>query len=237
MNTQSSGSNHFFRIGAGPLRRRRRGKVAGSVIRLGVLLLILFGVAVFGWFQRPDLVRRHLGLEAPARSEVQALEFANHELFNLATDLTKAEVALLSRGRDTLSAMIENGNAGNLVSEEAIRETPKVVAAGMAGALIQIQTDVDRAMTLLQPTSFRAASNQAVLWKTLDLAMQVSSVMKSLDGTGLGDALASEKADATSESVLATLRDIQRKTAPRARDSAADPMEDVSNRSGGAGSD
>lgn len=237
MNAESSGSNPLSRISGGPLHRGRRGKAAGSVIRLGVLLLILFGVAVFGWFQRPDLFRRHLGLEAPARSEVQALQFANDELFTLATDLAKAEVALLSRGRDTLSAMIENGNAGSLVSDEAIRETPKIVAAGMAGALFQIQTDVDRAMKLLQPTSFRDAADQAVLWKTLDLAMQVGSVMKSLDGTGLGDALASEKADATSESVLATLRDIQRKTAPRARDSAADLMEDVSNRSGGAGSD
>ncbi len=222
-------------LGASPTRSssreprgRREGKTSGSAIRMGVLLLILIGTAVFGWFQRPDLFRRYLAMDAPARSEVQSLEFANDELFELATNLAKARVVLRGQGQDTLAAMIENGNAGNLVSEEAIRETPKVVAAGMAGALIQIQTDVDRAMTLLQPTSFRAASNQAVLWKTLDLAMQVVTSIKSLDGTSLGEALMSEDAPASGEAVVDTLREIQRKTAPRARNSDADPTVDTS---------
>lgn len=202
---------------------RREGKASGSAIRLGVLLLILIGVAVFGWFQRPDLFRRYLGLNAPARSEVQSLEFANDELFQLATNLAKAQVVLRGQGQDTLAAMIENGNAGALMSEQAIQDTPKVAAKEMTKGLARIRIDVDRSVKLLQPTSFRSASDQSVLWKTLDLATEVVVSIKSLDGTELGEALASEKARASGETVIETLQEIQRKTAPRARNSDAEP--------------
>ena len=204
-------------------RGRREGKASGSAIRLGALLLILIGVAVFGWFQRPDLFRRYLGLDAPARSEVQSLEFANDELFKLATNLAKARVVLRGQGQDTLAAMIENGDAGSLFREQAIQETPEIVAAGMTKDLARIRFDVDRSLELLQPKSFRSNSDQSVLWKTLDLAMRVAGSIKSLDGTSLGEALASEKAQASGEAMIETLREIQRKTAPRARNSDAEP--------------
>ena len=69
-----------------------RGRTSGSVIRLGVLFLILIGVGIFGWNRRPDLVRNYLGVNAPARDTGQALQFANATLFGLATELTEAEV-------------------------------------------------------------------------------------------------------------------------------------------------
>ncbi|MAC18748.1 MAG: hypothetical protein CMJ23_03545 [Phycisphaerae bacterium] len=209
-------------------RGRREGKTSGSAIRMGVLLLILIGTAVFGWFQRPDLFRRYLAMDAPARSEVQSLEFANDELFELATNLAKARVVLRGQGQDTLAAMIENGNAGSLLSEQAMEDTPQIVAAGMTKDLARIRLDVDRSLELLQPKSFRSNSDQNVLWKTLDLAMQVVTSIKSLDGTSLGEALMSEDAPASGEAVVDTLREIQRKTAPRARNSDADPTVDTS---------
>ena len=197
--------------------RQPRGKSSGSVIRLVVLIIILIGVGIFGWNRRPDLVRNYLGMNAPARDTSQALQFANNELFTLATELTEAEVVFLDQGTGRLAAMIENGGGRRTITGEAIRKDPAAFGTRCVKTLDQVKIDTDRAASLLDTKTFRTSGDQSSLWKTLDLAEQVQRSITALDKSDLSKTFSTLKADQSIANIIDELRKIQSTTSPHQR--------------------
>ena len=204
-----------------PVRTRPRpaprGKTHGSLIRLGVLFLILIGVGIFGWIRRPDLVRNYLGMNAPASNTSQALEFANNELFTLGTELTEAEVVFLDQGQNRLAAMIENGGGSRTITAETIRKDPAAFGARCAKTLDQVKRDTSRALAVLDSKTFRTSGDQGSLWKTLDLAKQVQRSIGVLGNSDLGKTFTEQNADQTIAEIIEELKKIQMTTSPHQR--------------------
>ena len=194
-----------------------RGKTSGSMIRLGVLFLILLGVGIFGWIRRPDLVRNYLGINAPAWNTTQALKFANNELFTLGTKLTEAEVVFLDQGQNSLVAMIENGGGSRTITAETVRNDPAAFGARCVKNLDQVKRDTSRALTLLDAKTFRTSGDQGSLWKTLDLAEQVQRSIGVLGTSDLGKTFTEQKADKTITDIIEELKKIQMTTSPHQR--------------------
>ena len=195
----------------------RHGKASGSMIRLGVLFLVLIGVGIFGWLRRPDLVRNYLGVNAPAWNTTQALQFANAELFSLATELTEAEVVFLDQGRERLMAMIETGGGDQTVSAETIRNDPNAFGERCIRKLEQVQKDANRAKAVLDAKTFRTSGDQSSLWKTLDLAKQVQRAIGVLGKSDLGETFKKLDADKAIGDIVGDLTEIQWATSPNQR--------------------
>lgn len=195
----------------------RRGKSSGSLVRLGVLSLILIGVGIFGWVRRPDLVRTHLGVNAPAWSTTQALEFTNAELFEASVILetTQHEQVRTLVGEEVPKAMSEQtGLPGAPRSGEGDAVFPAAFTL-----LRQAERDAKRAIQLLPPDGFRSTADQTLLWKTIDLA---NEIIRSIHAASNKDRELSEivqHADALRivDSILAQLKSVQEITSPERR--------------------
>ena len=189
------------------------------MIRLLVLLLLLLGVGIFGYVRRPDLVREHLNIEAPAWDTTQALTFANEELFTLASALAVAEVSLLDSDQATLMAMAETGGFVEGLTQDDLLNEPAKAADILSRKIEQIERDAKRAKAKLTADRFKSADDQSLIWKTLSLAKQVEAAVKALSSTPLGQALEIENAPKSAATTVATLESIQKATAPARKNS------------------
>ncbi|MBC01879.1 MAG: hypothetical protein CMJ34_01060 [Phycisphaerae bacterium] len=194
-----------------------RGLTRASTIRIGVLLIILGGVGVFGWLRRPDLVREHLGIDAPAADTTQALQFARGGILRLVIELAEAEVVYLDRGGERLEAMIENEGFEDTITGEEILDDPDEFAARCMDTLKQADVDARRAFAIIEPERFRTDGDPNVLWTTLDLALQAERSIIDLGRSGMGDSLRKVGANDGIAAVIGNLKKIQLYAPPRAR--------------------
>ena len=203
-------STMHIAVGPGP----RRGRTGSSTVRLLVLLALLLGVGVFGFIRRPDLVRQHLKIDAPAWDSRQALTFANEDLFKVASALAVVEVAVLDTNEDTLVAMGESGGFVEGLTQQELLEDPTKAAEYLGRQIDRIAKDARRAADKLSPSKFNSAEEQGLVWKTLSLAQQVQDALKTIASTPLGQALEKQNAIKNAAATVATLEAIQKATAP-----------------------
>ncbi len=196
----------------------RRGKSSGSLVRLGVLSLILIGVGIFGWVRRPDLVRTHLGVNAPAWNTTQALVFTNAELFKASASLKAAQEEQV---RTIVRNEVSKAMSEQIGSPDASRSDKGTVVSPATFTLLrQAERDAKRAIQLLPPDGFRSTADQTLLWKTIDLA---NEIIRSIHAASNKDRELSEivqHADALRivDSILAQLKNAQEITSPERRE-------------------
>lgn len=198
----------------------RRGKSSGSLVRLGVLTLILIGVGIFGWVRRPDLVRTHLGVNAPAWNTTQALVFTNAELFKASAILKAAQeeqVRTIVRNEVSKAMSEQIGSPGASRTDKGT-----VVSPATFTLLRQAERDAKRALQLLPPDGFRSTADQTLLWKTIDLANEIIRSILEAKDRELSEIVQHADALRIVESILAQLKNAQEITSPERRETGKD---------------